>query len=157
VRLALDAAPNQRASVYTYVDVPNFDKEPLSLSGLVLDATPAVLSAPRNAFADLLPVSMTAARRFAHADRVRAFVRVHQAAGKPAEQTTMTARITDTSGQEVLNEVTTLAPERFAAGRGADYRVDLPLERLSSGEYLVTVEASKGQLIARRGVRVAVE
>jgi VWFA-related protein len=157
VRLALDAAPNQRASVYTYVDVPNFDKEPLSLSGLVLDATPAVLSAPRNVFADLLPVSMTAARRFAHADRVRAFVRVHQAAGKPAEQTTMTARITDTSGQEVLNEVTTLAPERFAAGRGADYRVDLPLERLSSGEYLVTVEASKGPLIARRGVRVAVE
>ena len=157
VRLALDAAPNQRASVYTYVDVPNFDKEPLSLSGLVLDATPAVLSAPRNAFADLLPVNMTAARRFARGDRVRAFLRVNQAAGKPAEQTTMTASITDTSGQVVLNEVTTLAPEKFAAGRGADYRVDLPLNRLASGEYLVTVEAAKGQLIARRGVRVAVE
>ena len=69
----------------------------------------------------------------------------------------MTARITDTSGQVVLTEVTTLAPEKFAAGRGADYRVDLPLDRLASGEYLVTVEAAKGQLIARRGVRVAIE
>ena len=46
VRVALDAGPNQRGSVYTYVDVPDFAKQPLSLSGIVLGVSPAVPSAP---------------------------------------------------------------------------------------------------------------
>ena len=49
VRVALDAAPNQRGSVYTFVDVPDFAKQPLSLSGLVLAVSPAVPSAGRDA------------------------------------------------------------------------------------------------------------
>ena len=64
----------------------------------------------------------------------------------------MTARITDTSGQVVLNEVTTLAPERFAAGRGADYRVDLPLERLASGDTLSPSRGVQGSSLSRGAV-----
>ena len=68
----------------------------------------------------------------------------------------MTARITDTSDRVVLDQVTQLAADRFAGKRGADYRLELPLERLERGEYLLTIEATQGQNTARRGVRFTV-
>jgi len=70
LRLAVDASVNQRGSVYTFVDVPDFSEQPLSLSGIVLGATPGPLSAPKDAFAGLLPIVPTARRTFAAADRV---------------------------------------------------------------------------------------
>ena len=73
VRVALDAGPGQRASVYTYVDVPDFAQQPLSLSGIVLVVSPGVPSAPPDAFANLLPVAPTARRDFARSDRATGF------------------------------------------------------------------------------------
>src|SRR4029453_1508709 len=78
IRVALDATPTERASVYTYVDVPNFADQPLSLSGVVVAASPAPPSAPLNAFKDLLPIVPTARREFARTGRASAFVRVSQ-------------------------------------------------------------------------------
>jgi hypothetical protein len=41
VRVAFDASAGQRASVYGYVDVPDFAQHPLSLSGVAFTVSPA--------------------------------------------------------------------------------------------------------------------
>jgi len=161
VRVALDAAPNQRGSVYTHVDVPDFAKQPLSLSGLLLAVSPSVSSAGRESLTNLVPVVPTAQREFARTDRATAFLQVYQDAGrpdtsKPAQPASVTARITDTSDQVAWSQITELSVDRFTANRSADYRLDLPLERLAPGEYLLTIDASQGQRTVRRGLRFTV-
>jgi hypothetical protein len=53
----------------------------------------------------------------------------------------------------VFDNVTRLAADRFTAHHGADYVLELPVERLASGEYLLTIEAAQGERVARRGLR----
>ena len=157
VRVALDDAASGHGSVYTYVDVPDFSRQPLSLSGIVLASSPAILSTSKQALANLLPVVPTAQRHFARTDRVTAFLRVYQEAGKPAQPVDVTMRIVDVSDRILMKVVDPLAADRFAGNRGADYRVDLPIERLDNGEYLFVIEATQGQHTARRGLRFTVQ
>jgi hypothetical protein len=156
VRVALDGGASGKASVYTYVDVPDFSQQPLSLSGVVLAASPSVLSAPKDAFSNLLPVVPTAQRHFARTDHVTAFSRVYQRVNKPAQPVNLTVRIVDAGDRLLVNEVSSLTADRFAANQAADHRIDLPIERLGSGEYLLTIEATQGEYTARRGVRFTV-
>ena len=157
LRLAVDASVNQRGSVYTYVDVPDFAQQPLSLSGIVLGAAAGPLSAPKDAFSTLLPIVPTARRSFAPADRVTAFVRVYQASKKPALPATVTARIVDAHDAVVFTETVAIDAERFAETHAADHRIELPLTRLGGGPYLLTIDATAGQSSARRGVRFSAQ
>jgi VWFA-related protein len=153
VRVAVDGADNARASVYTFVDVPDFVKEKVALSGLVFGTSPPALTAPPDAFSALMPMVPTARRRFSAGDHVSAFLRVYQA--KELLPATIETRIVDVSDREVASDDTTLTPDRFAGGLGAGYRLDLPLDRLETGEYLLTIEATAGGRTARRSVRFA--
>jgi VWFA-related protein len=155
VRVALDAAPNQRGSVYTFVDVPDFAKQPLSLSGVVL-AAPGISSAGREAFANVLPLVPTAQREFARTDQATAFVQIYQEASAPTRPATVRALIAGSTDRIVMDEATALPPDRFAANHSADYRLELPLAKLEPGEYLLTIEAAQGPNIARRSVRFTV-
>ncbi len=152
IRVALDAGRDQRASVYTYVDVPDFAKRPLSLSGIFLAVSPAVGSAPADAFRDIAPIIPTARREMAQTDRATAFLRVYQDAKAAAYPAALTARITDAADHVVFDDLTTLAADRFT-NRGADYRIEIPVERLASGEYLLTIAAAQGDRVVRRGLR----
>jgi hypothetical protein len=155
IRVALDARPDQRASVYTYVDVPDFARQPLSLSGIVLAVSPAVGSAPADAFKDLTPVIPTARRELARTDRATAFLRVYQDGKAAVLPAIVTARITDAGDHVVFDKVTQLAAERFT-NHAAEYLMEIPVERLAGGEYLLTIEAAQTERIARRGLRFTV-
>jgi VWFA-related protein len=156
LRLAVDASVNQRGSVYTFVDVPDFSEQPLSLSGIFLSAAPGPLSAPKDAFAGLLPIVPTARRTFTSADRVTAFVRVYEASKKPPVPVTLTVRILDTHDGVTSAETVMLAAERFNDTRAVDHRIELPLSTLGGGEHLLVVETTAGEHAARRGVRFIV-
>jgi VWFA-related protein len=156
VRVALDAGPAQRGSVYTFVDVPDFARQPLSLSGIVLGAILAVPSAPKDAFAGLLPLVPTAQRSFAPTDRATAFVQIYEEAAGTPRPASLRAWITDADDRPVFDETVPLTSDRFGAKYGADYRLDLPLARLDRGEYLLTIEVSERTNVARRGVRFTV-
>jgi len=157
VRAALDAASNQHGSVFTFVDVPDFSQQPLSLSGIVLAASPAMLVAPKDAFASLLPVVPTAKRLFARTESVTTFVRVYQGARRAAQPATVTMTVTDRKDRVVVTNTATLAADAFVQARGADYLRGLPLDRLEAGEHLLTIEATQGSVTARRGVRFSVQ
>jgi hypothetical protein len=152
IRVALDAGRDQRASVYTYVDVPDFARQPISLSGILLAASPAVGAAPADAFRDIAPVIPTARREIARTDRATAFLRVYQDAKATALPATVTARITDTADHVVFDNVRQLAADRFT-NHAADYLIEIPVERLAGGEYLLTIEAAQSERGARRGLR----
>ena len=66
VRLsAHSAAADTRGSVYVDVDVPDFRKEKLSLSGVVLNsALPSAPVAPARALRDVVPLAPTSERAF---------------------------------------------------------------------------------------------
>jgi VWFA-related protein len=153
IRVAVDAGRDQRASVYTYVDVPDFFRQPLSLSGIVLAVSPPVAVAPADAFRDITPLIPTARRDIARTDRATVFLRIYQDAKATAGPATVTARITDSADRVVFDNVIQLAADRFTANHGAEYRLELPAERLTGGEYLLTVEAAQGTRVARRGLR----
>jgi VWFA-related protein len=156
VRIALDAGPGRRASVYTDVEVPDFAKQPLSLSGIVLSASPAVGSAPADAFANLIPVIPTVRREFARSARATAFMRVYQGTRDAVQPASITARIVDTSGRFVLNDLVSFTADRFKVNRSADYQIALPIDRLEPGEYLLMIEAVEGRHRAGRVLRFRV-
>jgi VWFA-related protein len=156
VRVAVDAGPGQRASVYTDVDVPDFAKQPLSLSGIVLSASPAVGSAPADAFSNLLPVIPTVRREFARPTTASAFVRVYQGTREAVQPASLIARILDTSDRPVANDAVSLTADRFKVNRSADYRIALPVDQLRPGEYLLTIDVAQGRHKAGRVLRFRV-
>jgi VWFA-related protein len=143
-------------SVYTDVTVPDFDKEKLSLSGIIISGEPAPLASPRGAFVPIIPVEPTTQREFARTDRMKAFVRIYQGGKRPAAGVGVTARITDANGAERASTASALPATGFGSSRSVDYSYDLQLAALRAGAYLLTIEAKLGSIAARRDVRFSV-
>jgi hypothetical protein len=157
LRAAVDAAVNQRGSVYTYVDVPDFVLQPLSLSGIAIGTTPGLLSTPQEIFASLLPIVPTARRSFTPSEQATAFVRIYEASKQAPVEATVTTRLVDENDKVISNDAATIAAARFATARAVDHRVELPLGTLASGDYLLTVEAKAGEYRAGRHLRFTVK
>jgi VWFA-related protein len=143
-------------SVFATVDIPNFAKDDLSLSGLLLERTPARPIAPRNALADFAPIVPTTVRDFQRADSVTTFLRIYQGGTRTPSAVTLVTRVLDESNQAVVIERVELGGTRFERNRTADYRWSLPLDRLTPGGYLLTIEATMGTKALRRDVRFTV-
>jgi hypothetical protein len=150
---AHSAGLNRTGSVYTDVIIPDFAKDKLSLSGVVITADPAPTAAPVDAFAAIIPVVPTTRRDFERRDRGTAFVRIYQGGKQAAAGVDITARLTDATGAEVTSKTDAVAPARFGTTRSADYTYELPLATLMPGAYLLTIEARLGAVTVRRDVR----
>ncbi len=151
-----DSRLGRAGSVYTYVDVPDFRRAPLTMSGLFLEAMPARISVPSAAFSGLLPVQPTARRVFDHGDRVTGFVRIYQGVSRAAMPGYVAARIVDDADHVVFQQESRIVPAQFGATRAMDLSLEVPVARLSPGPYLLTVEARHGNETARRDVRFEV-
>jgi VWFA-related protein len=152
IRLAAEAA-GKSGGAKTFIEIPDFAKEPMSLSGLVLERTPAGAVANRALIADLLPIFPTTVREFSRSDRVIAFVRVYQRTGAPAEDVTLSWRVLGDDNRTAVEGTTALAAGEFGRNQSADGRFTIPLAELRGGEYLLTVEAVRGDRRSRRDVR----
>lgn len=140
IRIAAeDPSRHLVGSVYTYVDVPDFAKAPISLSGVVLGLRPA---RPDSPFIDLFPLEPTVRREFTSSTHVTAFVRLYQAERDELLPVTLSRRIVDGSNRTAQESTETI----FEKGKGshsADYQFDLPLASLATGQYLLTIEATR--------------
>jgi len=158
IRAALeDATKHRTGSVYTYVEVPNFAKEPLSVSGVVVDARPAVPSTPPVAFAGFLPVTPRARRTFGRNEEAAAFMRIYQARDRGLAAVSVAARILDADDRAVFQQTTSMRPADFGGDYAADYTLELPLSQLRPGEHLLRVEAMRGASQVRREFRFTVK
>ena len=158
VRLsAQSSTTGDRGSVYVDVDVPDFRKEKLSLSGVIVNAGPAAAPvAPPRVLADLAPLAPTTERAFARADPVTTHFRVYQGGNDRLSPVTIAIRIQDAAGAIVFSADETIAADRFGTERAADFQFRVPLAQLKAGDHLLTFEAALGKVTSKRDVRVTV-
>jgi hypothetical protein len=153
---AHSATSDKTGSVYYAIDVPDFAKDAVSLSGVVLSATPGIASAGKEALTSLILVIPTTRREFMRGDEVDTFLRIYQHAQGPLESVQLDVRIVDDHDAVKFHAAETLAAGRFDALRAVDHRFNLPLADLPPGPYLLTIEATTGKASARRDVRFVV-
>lgn len=130
-------------SVYFDVDVPDFAQAPLTLSGLLISATPGPFFAPKDALKAVVPVIPTTHRVFAQGHTVSAFARVYRGHGAKQADVAVRMTIRNTQDEVVIDRLQQIAPGKFSDG-AADVRFDVPVVDLAAGRYLLTIEAESG-------------
>jgi hypothetical protein len=143
-------------SVYADLEVPDFSKVPLSLSGVVLTSTPrppTAQAAPLNA---IIPTAPTTLRTFNRAHIVAATLRVYQGRGAPPQPVTLTLTVLDESGARVTDGVRNLMADQFAKTNSVDVTWPIVATDFAPGAHLLRIEASLGAIQIRRDVQFVV-
>ena len=144
----------QRGSVYLDVEVPDFAKAKISMSGVIV-SNPVTDNAiaPTKLLADLVPDIPTAQRTFDRtSDLALAYLKVLQGGNGKVVPITVKTQIRDAANQVVFDQSDTYAPDRFGADRSTEIKFAIPLVRLAAGEHLLTFEATVEKVTARRDV-----
>jgi hypothetical protein len=151
IRAAVDRASGVRGSVDGVVEVPHFEKEPLTMSGIAVQVlgsgAPAVILAGDG----LIPIVPTAARRFRRTDLVTAFARIYRSADAEATATppVVSARIRDVTGAT--------RAELQPVVEAGNIELDVPVDGLERGDYVLSIEVGAGEHSAVRHVRFSLE
>jgi VWFA-related protein len=144
----------ESGSVYADVDVPDFAKTTLSMSGIAIridGATAGAMAVP-TALAAVLPASTTTGRVFTASDKVAVRACLYTTAKAPTAMT-VTESVLNASGEVVSEQVQVVNAERFiGAPRAAVVDDPLALQGLPSGSYLLVLRAAAigGTPIERR-------
>ena len=155
VRAAVtDATSGRSGSVYGYVDVPEYTQAPVSLSGILVQATPVPVSAAGNA--DARPFLPTTRREFRRDEYVTAILREYQGLTRAIMPGYLQVQVLNTHDQRVFGYETRLLPEQFGANRAADHGIEIPMRDFEPGEYLLTMEVRHGNTEVRRELRFRV-
>jgi len=139
-------------SVFAEIEVPDFSRAPVTLSGIALGVQPAEGAALPAATAGLLPLVPVSARDFAPDDKVRAFFRVFQGGAADPDPITLRIQVIGVGDRRVVDASETLPASAFGSARVAEHAVDLPLTGLDRGPYLLSLTAVRGSSQTRRDV-----
>ena len=127
------------------LDVPDFYKAPLSMSGVVLTSRGAqarLTPTPDAELKEILPGPPTAIREFATADTITAFAEVYDTQASTPHRVDMTATVKADGGRTVFSQTEERATQELQGARGGfGYRVEIPLKDLQPGSYVLTIEA----------------
>jgi hypothetical protein len=158
---ATDPGRNVAGSVIHDLEVPDFEKTTLAMSGVVLMSRSGTAMLPAHAdelIKKLLPAPPTATRTFPLDDEIAAFVELYDAGGQSSRQVDIVSRVRSVGGVTVFEKAET---HEFSKPQDA-YRqmVRIPLATFSPGDYVLSVEArsqSDGNRAAARHVPFTVE
>jgi VWFA-related protein len=138
------------------VDVPDFSKDPLSASGLMLQLRRRAAPIADKGIADLVPFMPTTIREFHGDDDVAVFVRVYEGGKGRLAPVQVSAKVRDENDAVRSRHEAVLTTEYFSEARSADVNLSLPLAQLSAGAYLLEVDARTGSRAVRRTARFTV-
>jgi hypothetical protein len=141
-------------SVFTFIDVPEFEDEVFVLSDLVVEHLEG--ASPAAPVRDSASNSVTLLRTFTSAGRVAARLRVYQRGREAPQPAILRFAIVDARDEVVREEEAVLSVEAFVPSRTTDYLYVVPTRELSPGEYLLRVVAASGNRTAERVLRFAV-
>jgi hypothetical protein len=148
---------NVVSSLYADLEIPDFQLEELSASGVLVEAEPGDPVAPPGAFDALVPVIPTSNREFRREDRVTAFMRIYQGLKASLLPVTVVTKIVDEKDRTVGEGRDRLEVNRFnVGGRAADYRFPVPTLALPPGRYLMSFDISVGPTHTNRSVQFTV-
>jgi hypothetical protein len=136
-------------SLYYDVDVPNFTSAPISLSGILLSASPGPAVGSHPAFSAVVPVVPTARRSFTAGHKVTAFMRVYQGGKGTLAPILMRVQLRNAANDIIVDRREDVAAARFTTARSADVNIEVPVARLAPGEYLLSIEAGTQKIVRR--------
>lgn len=146
---------DRRGSVYIDLDVPDFTKDRLSMSGVTVSALPGLPSAPSFAVVGPGAALPTTVRSFGRSDRAAASLVIYQAERRTAEPVSLEIRIQNADGVVVLRQSDTIDAAKFV-NQAAPVDYPLPVSEFTPGKYLLTFRATLEGHIVTRDVPFAV-
>jgi VWFA-related protein len=158
LRVAAAESGGKSGSVLYDLEVPDFYKPPIAMSGLVLTAASAgqAPTAARNQDPVLaaLPAPPTTAREFARGDELALFTEIYEnAPGATPHKLDITTTMRAEDGRVVLQNREERASTELQGGRGGyGYLTRIPLKDYASGLYVIHVEGRSRTSGDERGV-----
>jgi hypothetical protein len=149
---------NVAGTVSTSIVVPDFARERLSVSGIILGRLPQSALTRGEPMADVLPFAPTTRRAFAPAEIVPVLLRLYQGGKGTPKSVSVTVRVVNERDDTVFGTTNDVEPASFGGGtREAEFQMRLPVARLESGEYLMTIAATlENRTVSARPIRFRV-
>jgi VWFA-related protein len=122
------------------VVVPDFERDTLSMSGIAIGRG-GPQPGGRDALQEVLPFGPTSIRTFDATDQVGALWRVHQRQ-KSVRAVSLEIEIVDARGDIVVRQVREMDGAQFGSTAGVEQRLELPLEKLDPGMFLLRIVAT---------------
>jgi VWFA-related protein len=142
---ARETGAGRSGSIHHTVEVPDFAKGPLALSGIVLTAASAArtpTARPDPDLKELLPGPPTTAREFRAGDILALFVEVYDNEPSRPHKVEITTTVRAADGRVVFKAEETRSSEELQGRRGGyGHTVQIPLRDLGAGLYVIRVEA----------------
>ena len=126
------------------VEVPDFSKEPLAMSGIVLTSTAASAptARPDEQFKDVLPGAPTTVRDFARDDVLSTFAEVYDNRTRVPHRVEIKTSVLADNGSVVFTTAEERRSEEIGpTGGGYGHSAKIPLKDLAPGRYVLRVDA----------------
>ena len=127
------------------IDVPDFSKSPLLLSGIAITSRSAIRTPTANPdpqFKDVLPAPPTASREFPRADTLAIFAEAYDNQPAPPHRVSIASSILTDDGREMFAAADERSSEELQGKKGGyGYTRELPLGDLPPGRYVLRVSA----------------
>jgi VWFA-related protein len=127
------------------LDVPDFTKPPLAISGIALMSAAGSripTPPPDKDFLDLLPDAPTALRDFDRRDTLALFAEVYDSRASTPHRVAITTTITADDGRVVFNAADERRSEEIQAKSGGyGHILKVPLAQFASGRYVLRIDA----------------
>jgi VWFA-related protein len=156
LRVAAAESGGKAGSVLYDLEVPDFYKAPLTMSGLAVTAasagqTPTARS--KDPLRDFLPGPPIATREFQRGDTLALFAEVYEnAAGETAHKLDITTTVRSNDGRVVLQNQEERSSTELKGGRGGyGFTMRIPLADFAPGTYVIHVEG-KSRTAPDKGV-----
>lgn len=146
LRIAVREGNTKRSgSILLDVEVPEFAKAPLSMSGLALTSAASSIAPsvrPKDPLAKLLPGPLTTTREFTQNDEVAIFTEVYESGGGPPHKVEIRLQLLAEGGQAVFQTREERDSSELAGSSGGyGFSTRLPLADIPPGRYVLRVEA----------------
>lgn len=144
------------------LEVPDYEKLPFTLSGLVLTSSSAarlVTPKPDPVLKNALPLPPSTARSFAKDETLLLFAEIYdRSTPTPHDVEVKVVVVPDRGTIPVFTKTETRAMEASATTRSHGYKVEIPMNELAPGEYVLRLEAATrdGKHVAAREVPFSV-
>jgi hypothetical protein len=146
---------SRAASVYADVDVPDFLREGVAASDLMLATAPSGVLDVTDEIRSLVPLLPTTRRTFTARDSVTAFLRLYQRPVDKRAEHSAVSELVDGTGKVVFRQRTPLS--RLAdRDNTLDHVLMLPVSQLPPGPYALHVTIDSQGPTLKRAVRFAV-
>ncbi|HXG87986.1 MAG TPA: VWA domain-containing protein [Vicinamibacterales bacterium] len=146
LRIAVREANTRRSGSVLYdLEVPDFAKDPISMSHIALTSAAsgfAPTARPKDPLLKILPAPLTSYRDFSQADELALFAEVYETGGGPAHKVEIAATLKAEGGQTVFQTREERdSSELQGSSGGYGFNARIPLKGVAPGLYVLRVEA----------------